>query len=266
MADVSGENAPEISSASEIYDTIVIGAGLSGLSAARELVKMGKHVLVLEAKDRVGGRTYTIEDEGLMWDLGGQWVATSQPHIMRTLEELGIETYPQYIEGNKVMQTKDGKVTVYSDEGFGNLPLGWRDVGSLLQTILRIELVSRQISSINPAAHGAKYDIHTVAGISDQWCGSSRARELVDVVLRVCMGTESSLVSALYFLAYCRGTGGLAALCEARNGGGQELRIKGGAQQISEKLAASLGPSGVRFATPVVAVEQVWGEGCAMTW
>ena len=58
----------------ENLDVIVVGAGLSGLAAARELRKSGLDVLVLEARDRPGGRTGVMELDGLVFDIGGEWV------------------------------------------------------------------------------------------------------------------------------------------------------------------------------------------------
>ena len=58
-------------------DVVVLGAGLAGLSAARELTESGLDFVVLEARDRVGGRTYTVpfEAAGCSVDLGAEWVA-----------------------------------------------------------------------------------------------------------------------------------------------------------------------------------------------
>lgn len=136
------------------FDVIVIGCGLSGLTAAYEIFKLDPNInlCLLEAKgilfilyksylcvwvgvyslnscnveflfiDRLGGRTLTNEidiGEGqkASFDFGGQWVASSQPDILEILEELNIETYPQFIDGTKVMQVgHDNVIRTYKSD------------------------------------------------------------------------------------------------------------------------------------------------------
>lgn len=93
------------------FDVIIVGAGLAGLSAAHQILKRteGKlKVLVLEAKDRIGGRTLTIPmktAEGIdQWDIGGQWVGDTQYHLINLLDEIGVDTYDQYTDGVKWAQ------------------------------------------------------------------------------------------------------------------------------------------------------------------
>ena len=94
-------------------DVVVVGAGLAGLTAARELTGAGLDVRVLEARDRVGGRTLSqsvgdhLED---VVELGGQWVGLTQHEVLALAEELGIETYPQYATGKNLFETDRGKL------------------------------------------------------------------------------------------------------------------------------------------------------------
>jgi monoamine oxidase len=69
-------------------DVIIIGAGVAGLTAARALTQAGAAVLVLEARDRVGGRTLSQSVGGDVVDLGGQWVGPHQRHVLKMVEEL----------------------------------------------------------------------------------------------------------------------------------------------------------------------------------
>lgn len=79
----------------EIFDAIIVGSGISGLAAAKWLKDNNlSKVLVLEARDRVGGRTYTKRDPKVGWvDLGGAYVGPTQDHLLRIAKELGVETF-----------------------------------------------------------------------------------------------------------------------------------------------------------------------------
>ena len=99
-------------------DVVIIGAGPTGLSAARRLRKAGRSVIVLEARDRVGGRTWTDHIDGQMYELGGQWISPDQTALLDLVAELGKETYPRYRDGDSVYIAPDGTRTVYSGDMF----------------------------------------------------------------------------------------------------------------------------------------------------
>ena len=73
------------------WDVVVIGGGLAGITAARDLQQRGLRTVVIEANDRLGGRTYTIEDEGCTIELGGTWIHWTQPFIWAEKERYGLE-------------------------------------------------------------------------------------------------------------------------------------------------------------------------------
>ncbi|NVM96209.1 flavin monoamine oxidase family protein [Arthrobacter wenxiniae] len=99
-------------------DVVIIGAGPSGLTAAHELGKAGLSVAVLEARDRVGGRTWSNTVDGAWLEIGGQWVSPDQTALIGLLEELGLDTYSRYRDGDSVYIAPDGTRTRYTGEMF----------------------------------------------------------------------------------------------------------------------------------------------------
>ena len=100
-------------------DVVIVGAGLAGLSAARHVAAAGRSLLVLEARDRVGGRTVGHRlRNGAVVEMGGQWVGPSQTEVLGLIRRLGLETFPTYDQGAGVL-ARDGEVHRYQDETLG---------------------------------------------------------------------------------------------------------------------------------------------------
>src|SRR5919206_1203167 len=95
-------------------DVAVVGAGLAGLTAARELSAAGASVTVLEARDRVGGRTLNHPlGDGQVVEVGGQWIGPTQDRLAALAREVGVETFPTHVDGERLIEF-DGKLTRYS--------------------------------------------------------------------------------------------------------------------------------------------------------
>lgn len=234
------------------YDVIVVGAGLAGLCAARELVKRGLRCVVLEARDRVGGRTLSQQLGRDTIDLGGQWIGPKQHRLAALAAELGVERFPQYDTGTKLLSWA-GKLQRYD----GDLPrLSILAQLELLWASKRLEKFGREIPAERPwdAPHARDWDSITLETWKRRNMRSGGARLFLDIVTRAVFTSEPRDLSFLYFLNYLRSGQGLESLISIR-GGAQQERFVGGAQQISQKLAKGLGQR-VVLSAPVRAIEQ----------
>jgi len=124
-------------------DVGIVGAGLAGLMAARQLVAAGVSVYVLEARDRVGGRTWTRPaSDGTLIDLGGQWIGPTQQRMQRLAAELGAETFKTWDSGNNVLYHA-GERLVYS----GAIPTADRLVaGDVVEAMLNLNMMAMRVS------------------------------------------------------------------------------------------------------------------------
>jgi len=95
------------------FDYCVVGAGFAGLTAALRLKQAGLSVVFFEARDRVGGRTFTVtRDDGVWIDRGGAWIGPGQDRIYALMKEFGVPEYKQHNDGDAMMIV-DGKKHCY---------------------------------------------------------------------------------------------------------------------------------------------------------
>jgi monoamine oxidase len=98
-------------------DAVIIGGGFAGVTAARELTMRGRSAVLVEARDRLGGRCYTLDHDGHAMELGGTWVHPLQPNVWSEINRYGVETetFP-VLEGLRQAVVSDGRVVDMSDD------------------------------------------------------------------------------------------------------------------------------------------------------
>ena len=220
-------------------DVVVVGAGFAGLAAARELDKRGRDVVVLEGRDRVGGRSSTATIAGVPVDLGGTFVGPTQDAVVAMADELGCQTVPTHSRGKNLIRWR-GKVRAYRS----TIPrLSILELLDVSRIQWRFERVCRRVPVDEPwtSPIADTLDSKTL----DQWLryvhASAGARDLMTIMARVTWGCEPDAVSMLHAVRYVKAAGGLGRMLDVE-GGAQQDRFLGGTQQIAIRMAEELGP------------------------
>ncbi|XP_036126716.1 amine oxidase [flavin-containing] B [Molossus molossus] len=235
-------------------DVVVVGGGISGMAAAKLLNDSGLNVVVLEARDRVGGRTYTVRNQMVKYvDLGGSYVGPTQNHVLRLAKELGLETYKvndveyeiHYVKG-KSYKFRGALPPVWN-------PIAYLDYNNLWRTI---DDMGKEIPNEAPwkAPLAEEWDRMTMKELLDKICWTESTKNFATLFVNLCVTAETYEISALWFLWYVKQCGGTTRIISISNGG-QERKFVGGSSQISERIMDMLGDR-VKLERPVTHIDQ----------
>lgn len=231
-------------------DVVVIGAGAAGLSAARSLASTGVDVVVLEARERIGGRTFNVaEHDGVVVEGGGMWFGPTQTAALALADELGLTSFASPAGGELTL--KRGEVVTVVPAAFP---------AAADAVVVRIDALALRVPPSSPwAAEDAEaLDSITLA----EWL--SREEVPPDVAARVvglvaiAFGDPAGM-SMLWFLTVVASANGMHAIGDIQ-GGAQDRRLVGGSFGLSAGMAAQLGDR-VVTSSPVLSVHYGGADG-----
>jgi monoamine oxidase len=247
-------------------DAVVVGAGFAGLTAARKLVQAGRSVVVLEARDRVGGRVLNHDlGGGQVSETGGTFVGPTQDHVLALAKEMGVGTFPTFDDGSNVY-VNQGQRSTYSDSGpTGTAPLDPIILPELTEVVAQMDQMATTVPVDAPwqAANAASWDGQTLETWIKANSATPRFQALVPTATRPIFGAEPRELSLLFVLFYIASSGneqnpGTFERNFDTRDGAQMWRLVGGSQTIALRVADQLG-SRVVLSSPVRRIVQSSG-------
>jgi len=236
-------------------DVAIVGAGFAGLSTARQLVRAGRSVLVLEARDRVGGRVLNHPIVGgQVVEVGGQWIGPTQDRMYALARDLGVKIYDTYNTGDNVYYQKDRPGPLQRQRFssgtpvLGPVPPDPTGAIEAEKVILELDRMASEINRDAPweSPNAEEWDSQTFETFKLANATTPGGRFLLDVGIEAVFGAEPRDLSLLFVLAYIAGAGneGTPGTFERlinTAGGAQQSRFVGGSQLLPIRLAQKLG-------------------------
>jgi monoamine oxidase len=231
---------------------IVVGAGVAGLAAGRALAAAGRKFVILDSRDRVGGRVKAGKIAGQTIDLGGMWVGPSQTHLLALLREYDIRTTPQYVKGRGITEL-GGRRLFAEGEASG---LDAADEAAFNRVLAKVKALVARVPLEDPwnAPRAGEWDRITM----DEWIRveiqNRSARDMTRLLIRDLFTVEPDEVSLLFFLSYVRSGNSLEELWGIE-GAAQAFHVPGSMHQLAGRIGADLHDR-LALAAPVTAIAQ----------
>ena len=258
----SAEAATRRGSLPRQVEVVVVGGGLSGLVAARNVRRQGRSVLVVEARDRVGGRLLNHElRDGSVIESGGAFIGPTQGRIKRLSRELGVDTFEQYVAGNNiyVKHTPAGATALPYTGTIPPDPTILPDAGQLQE---RINRMAAEIDVSAPWSHpkAAEWDSTSFDNWVREQTANPDVRDLLLCYTQAAFGADGMDFSLLFLVWYiaCSGDERNVGTFERSSGtdeAAQDERFVGGSQLVPLRLAQQLGDR-VALNAPVRRIRQ----------
>ena len=234
-------------------DVIVIGAGYAGVAAAKKLNQAGKDFVVLEARDRVGGRSSSeLSPTGVRLDFGATWIGPTQLKVYEWVNEVNAAHYDTYDSGKNLLIYK-GSATKYT----GTIPkIDPLSLVNLGMSISAFNKMARQIDISKPWDHpkAGLWDGMTLETWMRKKLFRPKAYNLFKVGIQTIYAVEPSEISLLFALFYAVSGDNLDALMSIKDGAQQTI-LSDGTQGVVKKIAEPLMPH-ILLNHPVLKIEQ----------
>lgn len=239
-------------------DVVIVGAGPAGLMAARTAKKKGLSVAVLEARNRVGGRTWNgkvADDKGVehFIEIGGQWISPDQTRLTELVRELGLTTFPRYRDGKSIYVSPDGTRHEYEGVTF---PASEKTISEMEKLIGRLDELAAEIDPQKPWEHPQAQELDRISFRNwlEQLSDDAEAIDNVSIYVASGMLTKPSYTfSTLQALLMASSAGSFSNLVDEDFI--LDRRVVGGMQSVSLTMAKELGED-IFLGNPV----------CSITW